>query len=500
MASNSEVKKKTTGNRKETAMRKGTSKNVSPKQIEANRRNARQSTGPRTPQGKARARLNAMKHGLLTDEAVVQGFWVRESAPELQELRRRFFQQCAPVGPLEEMLVEQIVTCYWRKRRVLRAECGEIAVNAGEGAWERLRARAGQRARIESAPLNSESKLKLSTAGLDYMTETLQVARARVDVEGELSKKALGDVIQVFGVESDGVALDLAEMNGWRKRNLEGLKPAALNEKYRQEMLDYMDEWLEGCRYRRLALEQQEQKEEEAQRTAALLPPAEVVEKLVRYETALDRQLFRLLRQLERWQRLRMGEKLPLPLAMTGEEGLGATAEMFSADGLAECGRGLSAPTGGASCRRAAEKLTAGVDPALRVRGGGRGRGTETPPTFRRPSCDPKGDEDGQEPVAGNRRRRRERAATDLRRRLRAAKSKKTVASRRNATRDDNDFALRSDAATIKTNPNDGRGPKRKTAVSNGKMNIPNPSDPADATSFCETKPNEGRPSSLNPA
>ena len=38
---------------------------TSPKKAEANRRNALNSTGPRTPEGKAAVRLNALKHGLL---------------------------------------------------------------------------------------------------------------------------------------------------------------------------------------------------------------------------------------------------------------------------------------------------------------------------------------------------------------------------------------------------------------------------------------------------
>jgi hypothetical protein len=37
---------------------------TSEKQIQANRRNARKSTGPKTPEGKDAVRLNANKHGL----------------------------------------------------------------------------------------------------------------------------------------------------------------------------------------------------------------------------------------------------------------------------------------------------------------------------------------------------------------------------------------------------------------------------------------------------
>ena len=44
---------------------------VSKASLAANRRNARKSTGPKTPEGKARARQNALKHGLLAREVVV---------------------------------------------------------------------------------------------------------------------------------------------------------------------------------------------------------------------------------------------------------------------------------------------------------------------------------------------------------------------------------------------------------------------------------------------
>jgi len=46
---------------------------TSVRRIEANRRNALKSTGPRTPEGKAAVVLNGIKHGLLSREALVQG-------------------------------------------------------------------------------------------------------------------------------------------------------------------------------------------------------------------------------------------------------------------------------------------------------------------------------------------------------------------------------------------------------------------------------------------
>jgi len=45
---------------------------TSDKQIEANRRNARKSTGPQTPEGKAKVAQNAVKHGLLAEHILIQ--------------------------------------------------------------------------------------------------------------------------------------------------------------------------------------------------------------------------------------------------------------------------------------------------------------------------------------------------------------------------------------------------------------------------------------------
>jgi len=105
---------------------------TSAKQIAANQRNAQKSTGPRTPQGRVVSKLNALKHGILSKQVLVQGLILQESERELKALHGRFWEDLQPEGPLEEMLVDQIVTAHWRLRRALVAESAEIALSVGD--------------------------------------------------------------------------------------------------------------------------------------------------------------------------------------------------------------------------------------------------------------------------------------------------------------------------------------------------------------------------------
>lgn len=84
----------------------------------SNRRNALRSTGPRTPEGKAKSSRNALRHGLLSREAVLQ----TESLQDFKRLRETLGDELAPVGELEELLVDRIAGAAWRLRRVIKAE------------------------------------------------------------------------------------------------------------------------------------------------------------------------------------------------------------------------------------------------------------------------------------------------------------------------------------------------------------------------------------------
>ena len=92
---------------------------TSEKKAEANRRNALKSTGPKTPEGKAAIRLNALKHGLLSREMLLSG----EDGGALRELAEGLRAELQPVRELENLLlVDRITSLLWRLRRLGRVE------------------------------------------------------------------------------------------------------------------------------------------------------------------------------------------------------------------------------------------------------------------------------------------------------------------------------------------------------------------------------------------
>jgi hypothetical protein len=99
---------------------------ISQRKLEANRRNASKS-GPRTLSGKKRASRNATKNGFFSKHLLVQHPDADESQADYDKLHASIHAHYQPVGFVEELLVEQIAVWYWRLRRVIRVESGQIA-------------------------------------------------------------------------------------------------------------------------------------------------------------------------------------------------------------------------------------------------------------------------------------------------------------------------------------------------------------------------------------
>ena len=101
-------------------------KTVTQKKIEANRRNARRSTGPRTERGKRTSRFNALTLGLFAKHVVIPICDGYKSEGDFQSLLNGLHGEFQPIGLYEEWLVLKIAECMWRLRRATRCESGSV--------------------------------------------------------------------------------------------------------------------------------------------------------------------------------------------------------------------------------------------------------------------------------------------------------------------------------------------------------------------------------------
>jgi len=96
------------------------------RQIEANRRDARRSTGPNTDEGKRRSRCNAVHHR-LTAETVIGGL---EDAEDYKAFEAAITADYDAQSAVERELVLRLASLLWRLRRATTIETGLFEIQA----------------------------------------------------------------------------------------------------------------------------------------------------------------------------------------------------------------------------------------------------------------------------------------------------------------------------------------------------------------------------------
>jgi hypothetical protein len=118
------------------------------RQLEANRQNARRSTGPRTDEGKQIARRNALRHG-LTAETVIESLEDRE---DYKAFEATIIADYDARTAVERELVLRLASLLWRIRRATGIETDLLRIQA-EILRERQQA-ADQTSGAEPPPTN----------------------------------------------------------------------------------------------------------------------------------------------------------------------------------------------------------------------------------------------------------------------------------------------------------------------------------------------------------
>ena len=294
-----------------------TPRRTSVKQIEANRKNALRSTGPTTPEGKQASRFNAVRHGLRAKEVIIPG---QEDPAEFDAILRELCEDWEPEGHTERHLIEQVGLAEWRLRRVHRAELGEIRTQTAS----RMASKASEveneiKQAFQRDPERLPHILAKSTTGIAYLREAVEDAFDELESEGTVSEVSIDELEQVFGEEADSPVTMLKiwfveEMPEGNEEDLDSdVEPRRrrTSAKKKAAARKHLEMTLKDLDRQERKLHKQERIDLEIVRQRLSIPRANELESIQRYETAIKRDMYRAIDQLEHLQRRREGEPPP---------------------------------------------------------------------------------------------------------------------------------------------------------------------------------------------
>jgi hypothetical protein len=264
---------------------------LTPAKLKANRSNALKSTGPRTSEGKLAVRWNATKHGIFAKSTLISGGDGKEMEEDFQFLINNLVEQYQPIGAIEHILIERIASSYWRLGRAQRAEIGELQKSLDRG-------KRGQRTRDldEFAQLTANPDLTIgditaiyttNPEGLLIVRKYLRQGRSEVEGTGSINEETL-KVLRTILHRSD-ILPQLENLSGTKKKKLQTL-----------------DRLLHATEARYHEREEENQSKTIANFEASMIPNGKAGRNLLRYETTIERQLYRAIRELERLQEIRL--------------------------------------------------------------------------------------------------------------------------------------------------------------------------------------------------
>lgn len=292
-----------------------TNAEISEQKLAANQLNAQKSTGPRTAAGKNKSKFNALKHGLRAKELVIPALGAGENQKAYNELLDQLWEQWAPQGILEEMQVEEIAVCYLKRLRVHRYETGEINRQIEEARRAQIdKQRSFAWSCRKGQPYSDEFKLQMkqSSEGLEHLISVLRVAKDLVKIRNSGDQLWLKLVSENFGYDDYIFVHDCTELEE-ELNALDPNRPAYYRlprPRKRCEMAirSLLDEHQQSLKSLLELVRKNEQRYSDMLLASLAVPNSEVMDRIIRYETAINRQMYRAISELERLQRQRKGE------------------------------------------------------------------------------------------------------------------------------------------------------------------------------------------------
>jgi hypothetical protein len=295
-------------------------KKVTERKKAANKRNAQESTGPKTSRGKHLSSRNAISHGIFAPGMLLPG----ENKEEFDQVLTETINDLCPIGSSEFARAKDLVWIKWRKMRLYLAETGAIA-------------------KLQ-ADHETMAEMVASTHGPQYNRAVTDLSRlqgveerlnstGRVSMEDRDWLRKLShceevttflDMLSLFQKEGtqDGVCPNSKKTTAAGSQQPASGKDAATSEADRDHLRDLLLQVLQALKRaiqrEQLYHSQHMMRRAEGQRNSLLVPQEADLNRFMRYENHLSSLQERHELALERRQRMRRGEKVPPPTARIG--------------------------------------------------------------------------------------------------------------------------------------------------------------------------------------
>ena len=281
---------------------------TSPRKAEANRQNAKRSTGPKTDRGKAVSSRNALKYGVYSAEGVVTEGDGKENVKEYRALLAELERDLKPVGVLERALVETIANQYWRRRRVLRHERGQILSKTGNVRADTLAAQANDLEVYRTNPVVYSVDLRQSSLGLLAMFELLKIMEQEINEHRGLSQRTYDDLVKYFGQLPvfDNYAQEDTDEPNPDEPNPDEPDPNEPDPDAEQRLRAWIAEKREHIAAACFLAEKREQIDINAQLASGCLPKAPI--EILKLDRKYQKEINRALDELRRLQAMRRAE------------------------------------------------------------------------------------------------------------------------------------------------------------------------------------------------
>jgi hypothetical protein len=275
---------------------------------------ARRATGPRTPAGKERSKQNSRKHGIFSKVVLLKD----EPRSQFDSLLRGLREDLQPEGMLEEVLVEKLVALLWRHRRLMIAETAEIRKGVEFLDCEEKQQQEQQAHTVLGLDPHFQGGLTRVVQNpqiLQRCMDLLDSLKSRVKKDGFDAERDKETLIRLYGPYTEdygsqslfvqyGIWMYAAEHPAEERQGTIDISPG--------ECVHIFLEAIEKEKRRLVRLNRARASIEAGKMHLEVLrrnvPDAPELDRLLRYETSLERSFDRALSQLERLQRMRIGQ------------------------------------------------------------------------------------------------------------------------------------------------------------------------------------------------